>query len=331
MFNNIKNTTKHIIFRGIITDARHAMCVLMGLSVCYIGLAAYVLRGKHLHEVASDQESSKQSALYENDFYSRLFQGAVAFTLIVALPTIMDIILSLIYLQSWEEIQQPIEVSRRYIFATIFVPNLFIYFKILPAALVDLTMFYQYLLVFFTLIYRIHTLSISQQKNTIVQAYPLRDMFLNCIGAMTMGFCYKIAVHGFLKHRITLKALYTFFLLVLQLLTCLKLKPWFNFTWQISKVVKNNIFLQNKIAFYSVMIGIITCVAMSIVDAITFHYEYIYFPASSKSFIAIEWLFCALLVFWTSVRNFEVIKIQIDTTVSSCHLSNYSQQFLIDI
>ncbi len=306
---------QHIIFYGFIKDARHSMHVLMCLSVFLIIIAGITLRG-HLTQVAGDSENYHHSALYDNDVYSRLFQGAVAFTLIVALPTIFDMILSAMYLQTWEDLQQPIEFARRYIFAIIFIPNFFIYFKILPAVLVDLTMFFQYLLIFYTLIYRIHTLSMSQQKQVIVLAYPLRDLFINCIVTMIMGLCYKFSVYGIIANKPVWKALYTICLLIFQLLTCLKLKPWFNFTFQLSKVIKNDKLLQNKIAFYAVMFGILVCTGMTIVDVVSYNYEIMYFPKHSNGFIAVEWLFCFLLVAWTSVRNFEVLKTQIVTAVS---------------
>ncbi len=286
----------------------------MGLAVFYVIIGSIVLQG-HLHEVAENNEAT-DNLLYTNDFYSRIFQGAVAFTLVVSIPTIMDILLSLNYLQTWEELQTPMEFARRCILYIVVVPNFFIYWEVMPVALVDLIMFFQYLLVFYTLIFRVHTLSMNQQKANNVAAYPLRDLFVNCIVTMTMGFCYKLATHGKLPGRTIWKGLYTAFLLLFQLLTCMKLKPWFSFTWQLSKVVKNDILLQNKVAFFAVMAGIVACTAMSIIDAITFEYAYIYFPKSSKSFIAVEWWFCALLVSWSSVKNFELLKTQIATAVS---------------
>ncbi len=311
MVDSIKNA----IFQGLITDVRHCLHLLMGLAVLFVILAGYILRD-HLHEVAGKSQPS--STLYDNDIYSRLFHGGIEFTLIVSLPTIIDMTLSVIHLQTWQELQQPIEFARRYIFTVIFVPNCFIYWKLMPAALIDLIMFFQYLLVFYTLIYRIHTLSISQQKSKVIQAHPLRDLFINCIATMTMGFCYKLSTHGFLPNKLAWKTFYTAFLLLLQILTCLKLKPWFNFTWQLTKVVKNNALLENKIAFYSLMAGILTCTVMSLVDAITFKQAYIYFPASENSFIAVEWIFCVLLLCWTSVRNYEILKFQLAATVSIC-------------
>ncbi len=302
------------------TDARHVMHVLMGLSLFFIFLGSLILRG-HLHEVVGGaEESSNSTALYADNFYSKFYQAAVAFTLIVSLPTILDMFLSACYLQSKDELKQPMEIARRNIFSIIFIPNIFIYFNILPPALIDLVMFYQFLLVFFVLIYRIHSLSMSQQKDKIIHAYPLRDLFLNCIATMTMGFLYKISTHGFISGRFIWKFFYTVFLLLFQLLTCLKLKPWFNFTLQLSKVVKNDILLQNKIAFFAVMTGIVTCTCMTIFDAITFNYQYIYFPKSSDSFIAVEWIFCVLLVLWTSIRNFEVLQSHITTAVSCYQL-----------
>ncbi len=307
---------KHAIFGGFFTDARDSMHLLMALALFFVVIGGIILRD-HLNEIDESEKTPTRSELYANNFYSQVFQSAVGFTLVVSLPTIIDMVFSIFYLPSHEVLHQPMEFSRRNIFAIIFIPNVFIYCKILPAGLIDLVMFYQYLLVFFVLIYRVHSLSISQQKDKIVQAYPLRDLFLNCIVTMTMGFLYKLSTHDFVPGRFIWKYLYTIFLLLFQLLTCLKLKPWFNFTLQLTKVVKNDVLLQNKIAFFAVMTGILTCTCMSVFDAITFHYRYIYFPKSSDSFIAVEWIFCVLLVMWTSVRNFELLQSHITTGVSN--------------
>ena len=134
---------------------------------------------------------------------------------------------------------------------------------------------------------------------------------------MLLGFCYKLSVHHKLPGKLIWKSFYTAFLLIFQLFTCLKLKPWFNFIWHLSIIVSNDTLLQNKVAFFAVMSGIVTCTAMSIIDAITFNESYIYFPKSSKSFFIVEWWFCLLLVSWSSIKNFELLKTQISTAVST--------------
>ncbi len=283
------------------------MHFLMSFSVILLLLGSYMLRDEL-------RETDTQN-VYDGDFYSRLFYRAIEFTLIVSLPTIIDMTLSVVHLQTWEELQLPIEFSRRYIFTVIFIPNCLIYWEVMPAVLIDLTMFFQYLLVFYTLIYRIHTLSINQQKGAI-QAFPLRGLFISCIGCMLSGFFYKLANYQLVHGKKAWKLMYTLFLLLLQALTCLKLKPWFNITLQFSKVLTNHALSQNRVPFYSLMVGILTCTTLTVTDAITFNQSYIYFPVSGDSLAIIEWLFCIMLVTWTSVRNFDNLKDQILTRVS---------------
>ncbi len=314
------NFIRRIVYHGLITDARHCLHILLGLSVLLVVIGSAIL-DVHMDEADPDSVHHQNSliVLYGDDMYSRLFQGAVGFTIVIALPTVIDIALSLAYLQTWDEFQQPIEFARTSVIVIMFIPNFFIYWQVIPAAVVDLVMFYQYVCLFFILIYRIHTLSISQQKNTIVHAYPLRDLFVNCIFTIIIAFCYKLSMHDLIPGHYIWKGIYTAFLLLLQLITCFKLKPWFQFTWHVSKVVKNHSLLQNKTAFYAVMIGILVCTAMTLVHTATFDHEYVYFPESPPPFIAVEWLFGAALVMWTSVRNFEIRKTELATAVSGFH------------
>ena len=158
--NFLFNLLPHGLFYGYIHDARHGMHILMGLAIFFVIVGSIALHG-HLHEVAENNEAT-ESMLYTNDMYSRFFHGAVGFTLVISIPTILDMILSVSFLQTWEELQTPVEFTRRCIFLIIIVPNFFIYWDVIPVALIDLIMFFQYLLVFYILIFRIHTLSISQ-------------------------------------------------------------------------------------------------------------------------------------------------------------------------
>ena len=133
---------------------------------------------------------------------------------------------------------------------------------------------------------------------------------------MVSAFLYKLSTRKVISGESSWKAIYTSVLLLLQVATCFKLKPWFNFTWQISKVVKNHTLLQNKTAFYAVMTGIFTFTALTLVHTASYPWDYVYFPQSRRSYIALEWLFCGVLVCWTSVRNFEIRKTEIATAVS---------------
>ena len=307
---------KQLMYHGLITDVRHALEVLFALSIVLIIIGSIVL---HNHQSIID--------IYDGTSqFSRHFQGAVGFTLVISLPTLIDIILSLVCLQTWDDFQQPIEFSRIYVVSIFFLPNIFIYWQVIPEAIVDLVIFYQYMCLFFVVIYRLHTLSISQPKNSVIHAYPLRDVFWNSVITMLLAFGYKLSVHGILPDTIVWKGFYTAFLLFLQFITCMKFKPWFQFTWQTSKIVKNQLLLQNKIAFYTVMIGVIACTILTLVHTITFNYGFVYFPTRAQSFVGLEWFFASVLILWTSIRNFEIRKAELATEVSitQCHSVFYS-------
>jgi fucose 4-O-acetylase-like acetyltransferase len=102
----------------------------------------------------------------------------------------------------------------------------------------------------------------------------------------------------------------------MEVIVAFKLKPWFSFTWQISKVVKNHILLRNKVSILAVIFGIFIGTAVTVVHVLTFEDEYVYFPTDARSFIAHEGLFCVLLIFWTAVRNFDIRKSHMATEVS---------------
>ncbi len=315
MFGTIVSIFEHMVYHGLIIDARHCLHILLSLSVLAVVLGSVIL-SDHMNETDNHQyQEESRLALYGDDMNSRLFDSAVAFTLIIALPTIVDIVLNIFFLHTWEDLKQPIEFTRLFIVTVLFVPNFFIYWQVIPAVLVDLVMFCQYLCLFFALIYRIYTLSSPTQQMKILHAYPLRDLFIICLLTLASAFFFKLSTHNIISGRLAWKYLYTSLLLLLQVITCFKLKPWFNFTWHISKVLKNNFLLQNKTAFYAVMGGILISTAMTVAHAVTFENEYVYFSQKSESYIAIEWLFGGVLLVWTSVRNFEIRKTELATAV----------------
>ena len=298
-----------------LTDARRCLFILLGTSILLVIIASVVVVD-HMRDTHDFQyEEGNSLVLYGGDIYSRMFSGAVAFTLIISLPTIIDIVLSQLYLHTWEDLQTPIEFVRLFMVTILFLPNVFIYFQVIPSAVIDLIMFCQYLCMFFALVYRIYTLStIPQKKDTHI--YPVQDLFVLSMIAMVTGFLYKLSTHEIIPGRGAWKAIYTTFLLLLQLITCTKLKPWFNFTWHISRVVKNHVLLTNKIAFSAVIFGIFICTAMTLIHVIAYPWEYIYFPQRTRAYIALEWFFCGVLLLWTSVRNFESRKAELATAVS---------------
>jgi hypothetical protein len=301
-----------------ISDARDYLYVLLGLCLSVIVVGSFVLRN-HLDEDEQHNEfqHGAQLALYGDDSHSRQFLGAVSFTLIISLPTIIDLCLSLLFLTTFKQLRQSMEFSRIFIILVIFIPNIFIFWRVVPAPLVDLIIYCQYVSIYFALIYRLYTLSTATQNSSMTaHVYPVRDVFVMSICAILLGFLFKLSTHGLIAGRFTWKVLYTVSLVLLECVTCLKLKPWFNFTWRISKVVKNHILLRNKISFLAAIFGIVAGSAMTVAHLVTFNEEFVYFPRNTRSFIAQEWLFCAVLIFWTAVRNFDIRKSQVITEVS---------------
>jgi hypothetical protein len=290
---------------------------LVGLFLVVVVVGSELL-AFHQDVHKNEFQHGESLTLYGDDSHSRQFLGAISFTLIISLPTMIDLCLSLTFLTTWRELKQSIEFSRLFIILVIAVPNIFIFWQIVPAVLVDLVMFCQDLCIFFALIYRLYTLSTATQTSIMIaHVYPVRDVFFISICAIILGLLFKLSTHELLPGRFIWKVLYTVTLVLLNIVTCLKLKPWFNFTWQISKVVKNHVLWRNKISFVAVIFGIIASSGVTVAHLATFNQEFVYFPTKAKSFIAHEWLFCGVLIFWTAIRNFDIRKSQIVTEVSS--------------
>jgi hypothetical protein len=266
---------------------------------------------KHVDHTQEVDESLSLD-LYDNV----IFMDAIKFVLIVCLPALIDLILSFCLLRRYDNLcEHPRECALLYLLTIFMIPNFLIYLQVMPREILDFIMFAQYVCIFYGLVYRIYTLSTTLK---IVPLYPLREIMLSVFLTILSAFLYKLSVHHILPHseEQTFKAIYTFFLFTLHIITCFfKLRPWFNITWQMSQVVKNHHLLQNKTAFYAVMSGILVGCVITVVHLATYDLSYVFFPQTGNSYIVLEWLFGALCVIWTATRSFEIKKSNLATLV----------------
>lgn len=299
------------IFRS---NAQFSLQALLLIAVGAIAICGSILH-KHMDKSNKNEyEEHNDLELYGDDRNSKLFKEVVTFILIVSLPIVIDTFMSYLFLQREDNHwRRPREYTCLYMMLVLIVPNFFIYLQLIPTGIIDFIMFCQYILSYYALIYRIYSLTTTLK---IVPTCPLRDMFFLAILAIFMGFFYKLATHNVIAGEEAFKALFTIALIVLQLLTCHKLQPWFNLSSHFANVVKNHNLMQNKTAFYAVMGGIILNSLVTVVHLATYEKNYIYFPRYSGCYVALEWLFCLMLISWTAIRSFEIKKSDLATAVS---------------
>lgn len=313
------------------TDARLGLEILLVLSAIVIIVTAIIVfcvtpaSERHdLHHIIDSNTfatfSHGEGIVFDSsdDAHGRLFAQAIVLTLVIAFPSVIDRMLTFFLLKRpLTAFGEPMEYTLLYIIRIIALPNLFIFFQLVPVSVIDLVMFCQYLCVFFSLVYRIFTLASIQPKLSI---QPVSDLFALGIFTLIAACLYKLSTCQIIRGKLALKASFTLSLLVLQALTCYKIMPWFNFSLQRSKLVKNHLLLQNKIAFSAVMIGLGVCVLLTVLHVILFPFDYVYFPTNIQSFVTFQWTWCVVLISWKIITNFEMRKVEYATAVSRLQL-----------
>ncbi len=298
-------------------DARQYLHFLIYFSLLLIFVGSFIVDDKHLHHQLTDTNFNTFQ-LYQNKENGHLFHHAIGFSIVISLPTLIDIV-SCLFSSSlqftWSDLLQPIEFTRNYIVAILLMPNVFIYWHVIPSIIIDLVIFYQYICLLFVFIYRIQTLSIGGivQQQIHATTKRLRDMFVISNITILVAFGFKLSSYSLLPSRLIWKGLYITFLLLLHIIAILKIKPWSY--W---KMIHNPLLLQsNKATLYVVMACITTCTILTLVHVVTVAYDYVFFPHNLISYIIIEWFYGFVLLSWTSLRIYDMRISELTTLVST--------------
>ena len=319
-------------------DLRSGLRSLMALSAILIIIASVVLSPSiygcdkqngedHNYNYGDGNQShNPESALFGEDKYSRMFVYGLAFSISVALPSIIDIFMSFFLLRiqdhmdSSASMKLPREYTRICIIFTIVVPNALLLAQVIPPIVVDLVMFCQFIIISFAIVYRIFSLATTQKRD--IPICELREIFLASLLTLILAFFYKLSLHNVIPQSGSLawKHSYTIALLLLETMTVFKLKSWLRQTKKLAKIVgsanQSKELCGQKFTFYSLMLCVLISLGFTVTHIITYPLEYIYFPRNTDCYIAIEWLLCAFLLEWIAIRDYEVRKSEIATTVN---------------
>ena len=242
-------------------EMRSGIRLLMILSAILITIASILLSPSVItHNNGRDQHSFRygngnnnhnpEYALFGNDKYSRMFVYGLSFSIIVALPSIVDLIISFFFLRVQDHIDSsvsaklPREYTRICIIFTIVIPNFLLFIEILPPIIIDYVMFCQYIIISFAIVYRIFSLTTTQHRELPIG--ELYGVFIMNIITLLFAFGYKLSLHNVINHDAAhpLKHAYTSSLMIVQILTVLKLRSWLYQTNKLAKIISGT--NQNK-------------------------------------------------------------------------------------
>ena len=287
-------------------DAKNALRITLCVSLILIIITSSLsgLYGRH------DDRHEDHGSLYDGENHmARLFQYAVLFTLCISLPVYIDIAMTFFSSQLQEDLLNSRDYGRLIVLVTITIPNLFIALKVIPSMTVDFVMYCQYAMLYLTVVYRIYTLS-SVQK--IVCFCSMREIFLLVNISILFAFLYDLAIHDVIPGRKVFKSLFIIFMVLSQCVAMYKIHKWCQLSSRISEVLRKHS-IPSFGTVVALAIAVVFSIVVMIVQAISFEYDYMFFPMKFESYVGIEWSYGFALLFWTAIRNFEVRKSEVGT------------------
>lgn len=268
------------------------------------------------HRVAGQLYTSDSKFVY-------FYQASILYSLSVSLAAFIDVMMMVVFLR--KDIEQKgipvIEFIRRFILFILAAPNVLIYYEILPANVIDMVLFLQFLAMYYVLMYRLYTLSSAQK---VVPFNQLRDIFYSNNLAAYTGFLYKLSLHDLILGKPVFKALFTICIVFSIFFALRKILLWFQFNNRISEVYDKHAKRSTRLSFLGLMVAMSFNVTLAIMHLIYYTEENVFFPNNFKSYMALSWLHCFIAMVYNAFRNFELIKSDFATMVSAIVFNSFS-------
>ena len=200
-----------------------------------------------------------------------------------------------------------VEYCRRYVMYILLIPNILIFFQVLPSSVVDLVFFYQYLSLYFITLFRMYTLSTAERKVTF---QALSSVFYSIAISAGFAFLYKLSLHGLITGLEFYKALYQIFLLLSIALGAWKVKKWFQLHLQLHRILRpqHQSGTTKPLPFALLIATFFIISILAIANIVTYQHEMVFFSLYIDSYVAIECFYIFILLIWNSYRNISVVR-----------------------
>jgi hypothetical protein len=233
------------------------------------------------------------------------------------LPPALDMVLTFLFLggSAHLNLHVPRELARLFVLLIVAVPNIFILLDLVPQQVVYFVMLCQYVCLDFTIVYRVYSMTTSQKD---VPLGPLRPVLGLSMLVVVSGFMYLLSQQELVSGAIVWKGVYTSALVVLHGWTLYSVRSWLHLSSRIFEVLAQRRIATQRATFMALLVGYVLGATILIGHLAMYQSGGVFFSSNAHVQSALEWAFAIGTLIWTTVRNLEVRKSEIDTMVREC-------------